>query len=144
MYRLGLIAFIVFFISCNSQNTNRNLVASGSADSINGPIMYFYKDTLNFGTITEGDEIKSVFNLKNIGKSDLIINSVTAGCGCTSTNWETKPIAPGKESEIKIIFNSSRKAGRQMKRVTVSSNAYKGEKVLVFTCTVVSPNKSSK
>jgi hypothetical protein len=144
MYRFVFIIFICFFIACSSGNSKKIESQNIAYDSINGPIMHFYSDTMYLGIIKEGDKVDCKFRFKNEGKSNLIVMSVSAGCGCTSTKWDTEPIKPGKESEIKVVFNSKGKIGKQIKSVYVTSNAQKDDKVLKFTCEVVSPNKSQE
>jgi len=141
MYRLVIILVVFFSLACNrnaNQSENQN---AAEYDSINHPVMYFYSDTLNLGDIKEGDKVNCTFRFKNVGKTDLLIAYVSAGCGCTSTEWEHEPVKPGMESEIKVVFNSSGKHGKQVKTVHVSSNAQKDEKKLKFSCFVIS-NKS--
>jgi hypothetical protein len=144
VYRLILISLsIIIFIGCRPKTpASDNQIVE--IDTINGPKMHFYYDTKDLGTLKQGDEVNCEFRFKNTGKANLLITHVSAGCGCTSTQWETKPIKPGEESSIKVVFNSKNKIGRQNKTVSVSSNAQKEDRILKFTCQVVSPNKSQE
>jgi hypothetical protein len=140
MYRIFVVVFIALMFSCNSGKNNAQEGQEEVYDSINGPYMQFVATSLDLGEITQGKKVNCTFHFKNSGKADLIIESVTAGCGCTSTEWEPKPIKVGGESDIKITFNSSGKKGKQNKMVYVKSNASDKEKILKFTCNVVIPN----
>lgn len=143
MNRLFIIFLVISCFACGRNTNNQaNNTTANSFDSINPPVIHFYSDTLNLGDIKEGEKLNCTFRFKNEGKSDLVITYVTAGCGCTSTEWDHEPIKPGKESEIKIVFNSKGRSGKQVKSVFVNSNAQKEEKVLKFTCFVISSNKS--
>jgi uncharacterized protein YceK len=144
MYRFVFIIVVALMVACSSNSSKTAISQNIAYDSINGPVMRFYADTMHLGVLKQGDKVNCEFRFKNEGKSNLLIMSVSAGCGCTNTEWETKPIKPGEESKIKIIFNSAHKIGRQVKSVYVKSNAQKDDKVLNFTCEVVSPNKSQK
>lgn len=141
MSRLLFLILFLGFVSCNQQGNgvsgNHNEV---DYDTINGPYLYFFTDTLNLGVVKQGEKVNCVFKLENKGKSDLIIFAVHAGCGCTSTEWKPEPIKPGEQSEIKVVFNSAGRSGHQVKSITVKSNAQAEEKKLKFTCDVVNSN----
>ena len=76
----------------------------------------------DFGTITEGDTVEHDFKFTNTGQYPLIINNITASCGCTTPEWPREPIAPGSASSIKVRFNSRGKSGEQNKTVTIFAN----------------------
>ena len=78
--------------------------------------------TYQFGQIKEGDVVEHEFRFKNGGQFPLIINNVTASCGCTIPEWPREPIAPNQESAIKVHFNSKGKPGQQVKTITVYAN----------------------
>ncbi|GAA4470676.1 hypothetical protein GCM10023189_59770 [Nibrella saemangeumensis] len=80
------------------------------------------KGVYDFGTITEGDTVEHVFKFVNTGDIPLIINNITASCGCTMPEWPREPIAPGAESSIKVRFNSRSKRGEQYKTVSIFAN----------------------
>lgn len=76
----------------------------------------------DFGTLTEGDTVEHTFAFTNTGQFPLIINNITASCGCTTPEWPREPIAPGATSSIKVRFNSRGKMGEQNKTITVFAN----------------------
>ncbi len=87
------------------------------------PVMAMLDSTIyQFGEIKEGDIVEHAFRFKNGGRFPLIINNVTASCGCTIPEWPREPIAPNEESEIKVRFNSKGKPGQQVKTITVYAN----------------------
>jgi hypothetical protein len=142
MSRFIFILFITFLVACTSNSSNTAENKETNLKNPNGPIMDFISEKIDLGKIIQGESKDCEFRFKNTGKTDLIITGVHAGCGCTSTNWDPKPIKPGQESEIKIKFNSTGKSGVVNKSVTVTSNAQKEEIILHFTCQILSPNKS--
>jgi hypothetical protein len=77
----------------------------------------------SFGKITEGEKVACVFKFKNTGDGDLIINSATTSCGCTVPRFDDKPIKPGGEGSMEVVFDSSHREGTQTKTITVRSNA---------------------
>ncbi len=88
-----------------------------------GPMMVFEEQQHDFGDIYQGDKVEHVFAFQNAGNEPLIITNVQTTCGCTAPNWPRDPIAPGQSNEIKVVFNSTGKMGRQHKVITVISNA---------------------
>jgi hypothetical protein len=75
-----------------------------------------------FGTATEGDEITHNFLLTNTGKSTLHIRKLKSSCGCTAVNPEKNDLEPGESTEIKAIFRTHGKTGKQMRTVDVITN----------------------
>lgn len=96
----------------------------------------------DFGTINEGDTVEHVFQFKNTGEFPLIINNVTASCGCTTPEWPHEPVAPGKTSSILVRFNSRNKAGVQNKTVSIYANTDPSVTDLAFTV-LVKPKSDS-
>jgi len=87
------------------------------------PVITLLSDsTYQFGNITEGSIVEHDFKFKNDGQFPLIINNVTASCGCTIPEWPREPISPGAESSIKVRFNTKGKPGPQVKTITVFAN----------------------
>lgn len=76
----------------------------------------------DFGTLTEGDTVEHTFAFTNTGQFPLIINNITASCGCTTPEWPREPVAPGAKSSIRVRFNSRGKMGQQNKSITVFAN----------------------
>ncbi|TRX49840.1 DUF1573 domain-containing protein [Fulvivirga sp. M361] len=89
----------------------------------NGAVITFEEDKHDFGDIYQGDKVEHVFKFENTGTEPLIITNVQTTCGCTAPAWPRDPVTPGQESEIKVVFNSTGKMGRQNKVITIVSNA---------------------
>lgn len=86
------------------------------------PEAVFSEKKHDFGQMTQGDKEDHTFQLKNDGKSELIIRNVRSSCGCTAVAPSKKVIAPGESAPIKVTFNSRGKRGRQSKSITVITN----------------------
>lgn len=84
--------------------------------------MTFGESTYNFGTVKEGEKVEHVYKFKNTGNDPLIISNAQGSCGCTVPQWPKEPIAPGKSGEIKVVFDSKGKSGKQNKTVTITAN----------------------
>lgn len=115
---LALVSMVLF--SCGS-NQDKN-ATSNLDDKL--PKFEFAEDIKNvdFGSIKEGAQVEHTFKFKNAGDFPLIINNVSASCGCTIPEWPRQPIGPGDEGAILVRFNSKGKQGQQFKTVTIYAN----------------------
>ncbi len=76
----------------------------------------------DFGNVTEGDKLTTVFKVKNSGSSNLVIDRVSTSCGCTAATPKTKEVPPGGEGEIDVTFDTNHRGGDIRKSITVFSN----------------------
>ena len=96
---------------------------ASSADSANlTTIEWLDPVTQELGTITKGQVVEISWKFKNTGSKPLTIESVQAGCGCTTPEPPKEPIAPGEEGTIRAKFNSENFSGHVTKDVTVAAN----------------------
>ncbi len=86
------------------------------------PQIRFEEREYNWGTAFEGDKVVHVFSFTNTGDGELVIDKVSSSCGCTVALLSEKVIPPGEKGEIKATFDSTRRAGKQTKTITVQSN----------------------
>jgi peptidoglycan-associated lipoprotein len=79
-----------------------------------------YKD---FGKLTEGDKREHTFEFTNTGNADLLIEFVSASCGCTvPEDYPRTAIPPGGKGKIRVNYDSHGKAGEQINDITVIAN----------------------
>lgn len=97
--------------------------AEGYDESAKMPVVTFDQDVHDFGRLSAGENISYSFHFRNTGKSDLVISSCSATCGCTVASYPHERIAPGGDGYITVSFNSTGKSGQQYQEVTVVSNA---------------------
>lgn len=76
----------------------------------------------NFGKIKDGDKVRHTWKIKNTGTAPLMVSNVVTSCGCTAPFFSKEPIAPGKEGEVTLEFNSSGKAGHVAKNAHILAN----------------------
>ncbi len=134
---ITLVVMGLSFTSCKEDATKKikteNLEVAKERDSeikMGGPRFKFDKTEHDFGTISEGDVVETVFAFTNVGKSELIITSAKGSCGCTVPEWPKEPIMPGEAGEIKVKFNSYRKPNLQQKQITLRTNTEGGKEIL--------------
>ncbi|TPD73524.1 DUF1573 domain-containing protein [Flavobacterium microcysteis] len=98
------------------------IMFGASAMAQTGPKIEFKEETIDYGTVTKGDDSGlRVFEFKNIGDAPLIINDVKSSCGCTVPTKPQEPIMPGKTGKIEVQYNMN--PGPISKTITVQSNA---------------------
>lgn len=137
----SIIAILILLAGCHNHKVKENDKVLND-DKTGVPFMYFAEEEHNVGKIIQGEKVSHIFTVENRGKSDLLIISVNASCGCTVAKWDKKPIAPGKAGSIEVVFDSKGKIGLQHKTIVVESNAKPDSKILTLKSEVVSPNNS--
>ena len=93
------------------------------------------KDTANFtniewidsvyrdlGTVKEGPQVEIAYKFKNTGNKNLIIEDVSAGCGCTIVEKPKEPYAPGAIGTIRAKFTTEGHTGTNNKSIFVIAN----------------------
>ena len=75
----------------------------------------------DLGKLVKEQSIEISFRFKNSGSKVLLIESVSAQCGCTIPEKPEKPIAPGEEGIIKAKYNGSGH-GTISKQIYVKAN----------------------
>lgn len=91
------------------------------------PKISFSKTTHDYGKIneTEGNATYK-FEFVNTGGSDLIIQNVSASCGCTAPSWTREPVPPGEKGFVAATYNPAGRPGAFRKYITVISNSNPG------------------
>jgi hypothetical protein len=115
-----------------SANIEEDFSTLSEADLAKAPVLNVDNTEFNFGKINQGDKVDHTYVLTNSGKSDLIIRSVKASCGCTAVQPDKQVISPGESVNIKTVFNSAGKVGNQNKTVTIITNDPKHSKMILW------------
>lgn len=143
---LACLLCVFLMTSCNNKNKNQlstdiiqnpNTASGKVSDKL--PVFSFKEDTHNFGRVIEGEKVSFAFEFTNTGKSDLVIQTASASCGCTVADYPKNPIHPGGNGMIQVAFNSEGKKGIQTKTVTLMANTQPNTKVLTIKAEVYSP-----
>jgi hypothetical protein len=98
-------------------------VAVQAQSDAQGAVISFKEKSIDFGDIMQGDKVEHVFVFEKTGDTPLVISNVAVTCGCTAPSWPRQPVAPGSSAELKVVFNSAGKMGKQNSVVRVYSNA---------------------
>ncbi len=99
------------------------IIAAGSAFAQQKPSMDFSRAEHNFGTIKEEmGAVSTQFEFTNNGNSPLIIQRVSASCGCTTPSYTSEPVLPGKKGTISASYSTVRRPGTFNKTIRVYTN----------------------
>lgn len=122
--RTLLIILLVIISGCSAGVDDKNSDSEGNIKAEDAKVkIVFAQEEHDFGRVTEGEKVGWYFKYKNEGDSDLIIKRASASCGCTVPEFDRKPLAPGEESTLKVIYDSRGRSGLEIKTVTIESNA---------------------
>lgn len=84
----------------------------------------------DFGEIQRGEEATAVFSLVNQGFAPLVVENITASCGCTIAEWDKEPLMPQDTMQIKVSYNSNI-VGAIKRSVVVKTNDIKRTRTLL-------------
>ena len=84
----------------------------------------------DFGEIQRGEEATAVFSLVNQGLAPLVVENITASCGCTIAEWDKEPLMPQDTMQIKVSYNSNI-VGAIKRSVVVKTNDIKRTRTLL-------------
>lgn len=91
------------------------------------PKISFDEELFDFGKFNETDgNVTHRFEFVNTGGSDLVVQNVTASCGCTAPSWTHEPIPPGGKGYVAATYNPAGRPGAFRKYITVISNSNPG------------------
>ena len=76
------------------------------------------KTSIDLGEIEMNKPAPATFVFKNIGELPVIISTVKASCGCTTSDYTKDPVKPGNKGEVTVTYNA-RKAGTFQKTARV-------------------------
>ena len=133
VWGLLMVLFALLF-SCGSQNSKPGTTEKSDESGI--AKFVFSEEIHNFGSLNAGELVAFTFIFKNEGTKTLEITGVDSGCGCTEVNIQNKTIAPGQEGRIEVIYNSAGEVGKQLKTITIFSNAETPQKQLFIRANV--------
>ena len=138
---LYIVAFSTLLFACGNEEESQITAADSSGvNQDNLPFFEFEEEVKDFGEITQGESVKTIFKFKNVGKSNLIISSAQGSCGCTVPQWPKEPIKPGEKGESEVVFNSEGKSGLQNKTITLVANTIPNTKVIALKGEILAPS----
>jgi len=134
LIRLMVVFLSLLLFSCNSGT--KKTASDNKSDESGVAKFVFSEENHNFGSLKAGEVVSYTFEFKNEGTKTLTITEIDSGCGCTEVNIPNKTIGPGQEGRIEVIYNSAGEVGRQLKIITLISNAEQAKKQLFIRAKV--------
>jgi hypothetical protein len=131
----------IFASGCGDGTAVNSRSSAQTAKSTGTSELIFREYQHDFGKVSEGEKLSYTFIFDNKGTSDLIISSATTTCGCTIPKYDKKPIAPGANGNLEVVFDTSGRNGIQTKIITVKSNASIPAVLIKITAEVVTTDK---
>jgi len=121
------------YLNIDGQDDYRNSIAVSTtleedfsalspAELATAPSVKYDGESFDFGDIKPNSKVEHTFNLKNVGKRDLIIRDVKSSCGCTAVSPSKNMVASGESVPLKVVFDATGKSGRQNKTITIITN----------------------
>ncbi|NCI47116.1 DUF1573 domain-containing protein [Sediminibacterium soli] len=97
-------------------------------DTVHFTTVEWLEPDRNFGLVNEGDSVVFDFRFRNTGSHPLFISGVKPSCGCTIAKYPEAAVMPGKESVMKVNFNTHNQPGTVHKTIIVTTNTSNGVK----------------
>ncbi len=83
----------------------------------------FFEISHDFGEIAEdGGKVEHIFRFRNTLKKPVVLLSAMSSCGCTKAEFSRKPVMPGEESEVKVVFDPMNYPGTFSRKVVVATS----------------------
>jgi hypothetical protein len=135
LFSFVLVSFIA--LSCHFA------FAQDSTQAVKGPKIQFAETSYDFGTAAQNTAVKHLFKFKNVGTDTLKIAQVKTSCGCTAAE-SSKIIAPQKDGQIEVTYNTGTNMGKVSKTVYVFSNDVESPQRSVSIHGVVEAKKTAE
>ena len=144
MKKISLIFIItplLFLNSCKDKAVDKinkeNVQMATERDSqIVFPSISFDKTLHDFGDITNGTPVETMFSYTNSGRSPLVVTDIKSTCGCTvPQGWSKSPLMPGESSQFSVKFNG-KGANKVSKTITLTTNTENGREQVRITAFV--------
>ena len=98
----------------------------------------------DFGDVVNGLVVEKDLTIRNTGKADLVVETVTTTCGCTTASLDAMTIPAGESAILHIEFDSGAHGpdltGQVMRQVILISNDPQiPEATIAFVANILPP-----
>lgn len=109
-YKVPLVILIFFIVVSCKNKTQKFAIIKG-------------KKTFFFDTISIGDTVNHIFEIKNVSNKELKISQIGTSCGCTVAKLLDSVISKNETAKIKIEFIAKKdKIGRINNSIVLEAN----------------------
>ncbi len=130
MEKIPFIFILLLLFSCENRGSKKSEPIQTKINKLTE--FEFSEEMHNFGSLQSGEIVIYTFEFKNIGNSNLIVNSIDSDCGCIKAEFSQKPVPPGGSGRIEIEFDSSGLWGKQFKSIEIHANTEKPKQLAIF------------
>ncbi len=134
-----ILLVVILGFSCGNKEKQKRAIDE-QIEQFGYPQIRFDTTYYDFGRLVQGESASYTFKFRNTGKADLLILDAYSTCGCTVPDYSKKPIAPGEEGKLEVVFNSTGRSGMQYKTVTLKLNTEIEKKTLTIKANVIVEN----
>jgi hypothetical protein len=127
-------AFTIAVVSCLSPATQENSNAKGD------PIISLSDSIIQFGDVNYGEIVRYSVKVKNLSNVELNINEIDYACDCISVDLEENTLSSEDSTWLHINFDTRGFRGKQLKTVSIISNATIKEKHIILTSNIINNN----
>ena len=142
IYLFLLLSAFLTAVSCNGGNKKSTDGGAEVLSASDTASISFSEYEHDFGKVTQGEKVATIFTFENKGNAPLVITSASTSCGCTVSKYSRKPVPAGGKGTMEVEFDSSGRNGKQTKIITVKSNATKPFVLLRITGEVINDNNN--
>lgn len=90
--------------------------------AVEGPRMEIDPESHDFGHVEQNQSLVKEFEIENVGDEDLVIDRISTSCGCTAALTSDKVVKPGKNTTLKVTFETRRYKGPVERSISIASN----------------------
>ncbi len=119
---IGAVILVLIVVGLGFQLFFRHAKAPVLVSRTDPPKISFENDSLDLGTIGQGNDVTTNYKIHNVGGEPLIIENVTATCDCTLLNPQDKYIEPGKIGTLEVILKTTELENKFIEKIDVYSN----------------------
>lgn len=70
------------------------------------PVTWLTEMTYDMGDIVHDEPVTIEFRYRNDADEPLVIDNVRTSCGCTTSEWALRPIAPDSVGVVKVEYDA--------------------------------------
>jgi len=123
----SLLVLAVAVDACNSASKQpapeRPLALdAGTNANVAIPVLAVAEPEFGFGSVVVGQSKEHAFLLKNNGTAPLVIDDVSASCGCTVTQLAERQIAPGASTQLNTHYRPVSITGPDHQTIRLRTN----------------------
>ncbi|PJJ59634.1 DUF1573 domain-containing protein [Hymenobacter chitinivorans] len=126
----------VLSIKGNVLNKDQVKATLTPAQLAQSPRLVLDRASHDFGKIEAGQQPVAKFTVRNTGKQDLQLGTLTSSCNCVGYKATPAAIKPGQSATVELIY-AQRTVGNMSDVVTIGSNDLNGDTRLTLKANVV-------